>query len=162
MKSAGIFTISLFLMSTTVRGQERKDESMAETLRQMLEQQNRVITLIQEVMETRLRRVEALVQQATPTAVKLEAPNQDIDTRIKNLEAELQQLREEQQNEIERLETEQAAAQARVAEEAQKTRDVIAPIAFTPRLTFFGNVMGRADNRKVYSPGGDRIDNTFT
>lgn len=154
----------LCILSSTSSAQQAKEEPVVETLRKMLEQQNRVINLMQQVMETRLRRVEALVAQRAPAPLPPEkkALEEDLDARIQRLETELQQLREVQQQEVARLESEQAAVETRVSQDVQKTRDAIAPIAFTPRLTFFGNLMGRLDDRRVISPEGDRIDDTFT
>ena len=164
MRDICILVVSLSMLCARASAQQTKDESGVETLRKMLEQQNRVITLMQEIMETRLRKVEALVAQkpSVPISRDTATPKEDWDARIQKLETELRQLREEQQQEVARLEGEQAAAETRVSQDVQKTRDAIAPIAFTPRLTFFGNLMGRLDDRRVISPEGDRIDNTFT
>ncbi len=45
--------------------------------------------------------------------------------------------------------------------EVEKNRRAFAPLAFTPYITMFGNVLGRMDNKPVVSPEGDAIDNRF-
>ena len=120
-------------------------------------EQSKLLDRIQELYDKRFEMLEAKLS-GRPGA----APAPDIAETIGKLEKEIQALREEQQISIAELEESQSKSIAQLSEEMQKTREQIAPIAFTPRVTMFGNLLGRVDDRAVISPEGDRVDDTFT
>ncbi|MBI1999727.1 MAG: hypothetical protein HYS69_00750 [candidate division NC10 bacterium] len=115
-----------------------------------------------ELYDLRFQRLEEQINSRTVETLKAQGLADAREERIQQLELELEKLRTEQQGELERLEAEQARSAARLSEEVQKGREQIAPIIHNPRITMFGNLLGRTDDRPVISPEGDRVDDTFT
>lgn len=71
---------------------ELKQDSLVEQLKSLLAQQYRAITLMQQDMELRFRKVEALVAGKAPASTQADTTMQDLMTRIRDLQRELEKL----------------------------------------------------------------------
>ena len=106
-----------------------------------------------------------ITQELAALREEFEAIKAGYEARLSALETKLEAMQKESsldvEEELERLEERQDRDREELEGGIEKNRRAFAPLAFTPQITMFGNMMGRSDNKTVISPEGDPIDNRF-
>ncbi len=126
-----------------------------------------IVTLTAAAAESREAQDEGdeITQELAALREEFDAIKARYEARLSALETKLETMQKESSldvdEELERLEERHDRDREALKGEIEKNRRAFAPLAFTPYITMFGNLMGRRDDKTVMSPEGDRIDNRF-
>ena len=126
-----------------------------------------IVTLTAAAAESREAQDEGdeITQELAALREEFDAIKARYEARLSALETKLETMQKESsldvEEELERLEERHDRDREALNGEIEKNRRAFAPLAFTPYITMFGNLMGRRDNKTVISPEGDRLDNRF-
>ena len=126
-----------------------------------------IVTLTAAAAESREAQDEGdeITQELAALREEFDAIKARYEARLSALETKLEAMQKESsldvEEELERLEEQRDKDREGLEGEIEKNRRAFAPLAFTPYITMFGNLMGRRDNKTVISPEDDRIDNRF-
>lgn len=142
----GVVTIGACLMAPPLFAAPAVDKSQGQQQSQEVAALRELVTVLQADLTSLHSRLETLETQL--------AAMEEAKLRVGELPPAVEE-------ELERLEERQAEDRQELMEQIETNRRTIAPLAFTPAITMFGNVAGRWDSKPVISPEGDRIDNQF-